>query len=132
MTPELEDREIEEISVDDARVLWIHVIRKAVEDYRHGIPEEGASGSKIFLEAEEWLFSEETEFPSFLFLCDYFEYDPGYIRRALHAPQQNRANGVSPTGVVVRDDSGEDTAVAEEPGTPVEPPGGEVGAGSDL
>jgi len=78
------DSETEElISYNDARILWAHVMHKAIEDFKFGKRAKGAESLGAYRDARGWIWSDDEEFPSFLFLCEVLELDAGRIRRKL-------------------------------------------------
>lgn len=61
-----------------ARNIWAGVIQRAVFDYRQ------KQSVQDRADAQEWLFSDDREFPSFLAICDELDLDPDAIRGRLN------------------------------------------------
>lgn len=80
-------RIIEDLTIEDAKTIWLHVIRKAVEDFKNGAKARTQEGHTAHVDAEHWLWSDEEEFPSFLFLCEVLDLDFRRIRRELSGYQ---------------------------------------------
>jgi len=68
MTQPLPDHPLDEISPDEARLLWMHVLRKAVEDYKYGNKARSKEAQKAYRDARRWLWSDRPDFPSFVAL----------------------------------------------------------------
>ena len=89
MTEELEEQvsatkeELEEWDPLDVRRLWCSVIQRAVDDCMLGATSTKVETLQLRKEAQEWLFSENEEFPSFMFLCDHLNLNPRLIREAV-------------------------------------------------
>jgi hypothetical protein len=79
----LEKREIDPLTPDDARILWMHVLRKAVEDFKHGRTARREESRLAYRDAERWIWSDGEEFPSFVSICEILDLSPDRVRRAL-------------------------------------------------
>ena len=73
----------DDVSYEDARLLWVHVMRKAVEDFKSGSKSRGAESKKAYEDAKRWIWSDSEEFPSFIFLCEILELNARQIRREM-------------------------------------------------
>lgn len=71
------------LTEEDARVIWIHVLYKAVEDFKNGSGGQSSQAKKAYQEAKKWIWSGNEEFPSFLFLCEHLELNSRGIRKEL-------------------------------------------------
>lgn len=116
------DREIEPISFDDAKRLWVEVVHKAVDDFRYGVRGTGERSHQAYVDAAKWIWSENEEFPSFLFLCDVLELDARQIRKVLHGYELSQGTATGGGGENVVEPHGPDPRLAEP-----ERPRGEVG-----
>lgn len=68
------------------RRLVIAVLEDAVDCYRKYLGARDRKGRQLFIDAEEWFFSEEKTWPyAFVNVCDYLGINPEYLRRGLCA-----------------------------------------------
>lgn len=81
----MDDEEFEypPLTEEDARILWANVLLKAVEDFKNGQKTKTQEGRRVYKNAKSWIWSDNEEFPSFLFLCDHLGIGARQIRRAL-------------------------------------------------
>jgi hypothetical protein len=61
----------------------MHVLHKAVEDFKNGSAGKTTRARKAYQEAKRWIWSSNEDFPSFLFLCEHLELDSRGIRKEL-------------------------------------------------
>ncbi len=66
------------------RALMWAVLSDGIESYRHNTNAKGAAARLEFMEAENWIFRSDWEWPfSFFNLCEAFGFNPYGIRRHL-------------------------------------------------
>jgi hypothetical protein len=64
--------------------LMLAVLEEAVGDFQRWVAATGAEGQRLFCEAEDWLASDDTEWPfSFLNICQALGLEPAYLRGGL-------------------------------------------------
>jgi hypothetical protein len=90
-----EERFIEPIYPDDAKIIWLNVIRKAIDDFKYGVTAKGVDAKRAHIDARVWIWSEEDEFPSFVFLCKIFDLNIKAIRQELHGYELLRLSSPS-------------------------------------
>ena len=56
------------------------VVRRAVLDWSLYRGSEDLRERRIFRSAQNWLFSDDEQFPAFVVLCHHLDVDPQYIR----------------------------------------------------
>lgn len=78
-----EEREIAPLTAEDARIVWTHVLTKAVEDFKNGRKAQSEKSLRAYRDAERWIWSDDEEFPSFISICEVLELNPNRVRRAL-------------------------------------------------
>jgi len=79
--------------------LMLAVLEDAVAVYRKHVHIKQAGGRTLFTEAEEWILSEDQEWPfSFVNICHQLDLDPDYIRGGLARWKQQPPvqNGTTP------------------------------------
>lgn len=80
--------ELEEWDPVDIRRLWCAVVQRAVDDCLLGATSTKPETAQLRKEAQEWLFSDNEAFPSFLFICDHLNLNPRPIREAVRDGEQ--------------------------------------------
>jgi hypothetical protein len=67
------------------------VLEDALECFQKQWRKRGRRAQRLAREAEEWLFTDEQQWPfSFLNICHVLDIDPGYIRRGLKQFQKEQ------------------------------------------
>lgn len=70
--------------LEPERRLMLALLVDAVRCYQTGVTAPGGSRTRLFAEAERWLFKAERDAPfAFEDICDVLEIDPAYLRRGL-------------------------------------------------
>jgi hypothetical protein len=77
--------------------LMLAVLKDAIDCFVKNISAKTRRGRKLFMDAEEWFFSDEEDWLySFQSVCDVLKLDPDYVRRALlRCKQENDAKRVA-------------------------------------
>ena len=71
-------------SVVPEKRLLLAVLEEAVVTFQRYVTDTGRRGRRLFREAEEWVGSEQGDWPcSFHNICDSLGLDPAYLRRGL-------------------------------------------------
>jgi len=66
------------------KLLLLAVLEEAIATFQRHVTDTGRRGRRLFREAEEWLLSEEREWPcSFRNICDALGLDESYLRGGL-------------------------------------------------
>jgi hypothetical protein len=66
------------------QVLLLAVLKDALETYQRFLNARTRVGRRLFREAEEWIWSEESDRVfAFVHICEMLGLDPGYLRRCL-------------------------------------------------
>ena len=73
------DRYVDHVSGEDAKVLWLNVIKRAVADFKAG----PRANKSLYEDAKAWLFVDDEEFPSFVTVCDHLDVDVDFLRKRL-------------------------------------------------
>lgn len=84
-------------ALEPERRLMLALLVDAVRCYQTGVTAPGGSHTRLFLEAERWLFTARRD-AAFAFedICDVLEIDPGYFRRGLRHWRARRLANQAP------------------------------------
>lgn len=61
------------------------IVRRAILDWSLYRKSDDLRERRIFRSAQNWLFSDDDEFPAFVVLCHQLDIDPAYIRERVLA-----------------------------------------------
>jgi hypothetical protein len=74
------------------------VLVDALECFQKGLVQQGRRARRLAREAEEWLLSDDTNWPfSFVSICAVLGLEPGYLRRGLRRWRQGRPDAAVKT-----------------------------------
>lgn len=90
-------RDTDEFDPIDVRRLWCAVIQRAIDDYLLGFRSQKIGARELHVEAQEWLFSDEIDFPSFRYLCEMMNVNFRQIRRGIENGQQLQSRRKTPS-----------------------------------
>ena len=81
------------------KLLLLAVLEEAITTFQRHVADTGRRGRRLFCEAEEWLLSEEREWPcSFHNICDALGFDVSYLRGGLTRWRDERRR--DPAGIL--------------------------------
>jgi hypothetical protein len=84
-------------TLEPERRLLLALLVDAVRCYQTGITAPGGSRTRLFAEAERWLFKPQRNVPfAFEDICDVLEIDPAYLRRGLRRWRDRRLANEAP------------------------------------
>jgi len=72
--------------IEPEKSLMLAVFEDGIRAFQDNVLAEDAKKKALFEEARDWLWSDHSSWPfSFVSLCGFLGFDPGYIRRGLTA-----------------------------------------------
>jgi hypothetical protein len=96
---QMQSSRMADASLVPEKLLMLAVLEEAITTFQRHVADTGRRGRRLFREAEEWLLSEEREWPcSVRNICDALGFDVSYLRGGLTRWRDERRR--DPAGIL--------------------------------